>query len=76
MKLNDKYPPRIFKCGLEEALKQKLGAEYSVEACAQWLRVTPLTMTRILAGCTVKLENALALAQWVGQPVEELWRFK
>lgn len=67
-----RYPRVVLNCKLEPTLKQQLGEGY-LEKIASWLEVTPSTMRSILAGGTVKLENALRLASVVGLPVEDLW---
>ena len=70
------YPPSIFDCQVEAVFKEKLGDDYSVEALAEVVGVTPATMKNIVNGCSVKLENALMLAQLAEKRVEDLWRLK
>jgi hypothetical protein len=75
-RVNPSYPPVIFICKLEDVLKEQLGDEYDPAKVARAMGLTPITMAAILRGCTVKLENALRLAEMVKVPVAELWRLK
>ena len=68
--------PILFDCKVEEIFKELLKEDYSPEALAQAIGVHPATMRNILAGGTVKLENAMALAGLAERSVEELWKLK
>jgi DNA-binding XRE family transcriptional regulator len=68
--------PILFDCKVEEVFKEQLKEDYSPEALAQAIDVHPATMRNILAGCSVKLENAMALAALAKRSVEELWKLK
>lgn len=69
------YPRIVLVCKLEPILQKEVGDGY-LEKIASWLEVTPATMKSILAGATVKLENALRLADLVKMKVEDLWSVK
>jgi plasmid maintenance system antidote protein VapI len=76
LKLRQVKVKPLFSCQLEVILKEQLGTEYDEVRVAKWLGVTILTLRNILQGGTVKLENAIRLAQFVGKPVEEVWRLR
>ena len=68
--------PAIFNCRLEEMLRAKYQGDYSVTRVALFLKVSKLTARGILAGGTVKLENALRLAELVGAPITDIWELR
>lgn len=73
---NTEWPPRIFDTKVEAMLRKKLGKHYSVNNVAQFLGVTPVTMRKILKGCTISLENAMKLAELLGTDIKSIWKLK
>jgi len=70
------WPPRLFETKVEAMLRKKLGVDYSVNNISHYLDVTPVTMRKILKGCTISLENAMKLAELLGKDIKEIWKLK
>jgi plasmid maintenance system antidote protein VapI len=73
---NAEWPPRIFKCDLEELLKDKLGDKYSIVNVSAYLGITPVTMKNILRGGTISLENAMKLALFLEKDIQQIWTLR
>lgn len=63
--LKDVYPPSVLKTRLKDLITR--------EKLAKLLGVTPLTASRILRGCDLKLTYALKIARLLNLTIEEVW---
>jgi plasmid maintenance system antidote protein VapI len=61
----DQYPPTV--------LKTKLKEHFDRQTVCKILGITPLTASRIMRGCDLKLSHALKLSKYLGVSLTDLW---
>lgn len=61
----DQYPPTVLRTSLSKLVKR--------DVVCRVLGVTPITASRILRGCDLKLTYALKLSKHLGVSLTDLW---
>lgn len=64
--VKDQYPPTVLKTKLDKF-------DLSRTQVCRVLGITPLTASRIMRGCDLKLTQALKLAKHLGVSLTDIW---
>ena len=71
-KKSSEYPPRVFTNRLSELMENHPDKPNAATLAAH-VKITPLTMRRIIEGADVKLSLAIRISKLFGKSISEIW---